>query len=393
MKEVPRFKRLLYSTLYLLPLFSISDVMSLYYGSLTSHVSFTTPLAIKLIKDFFFLVSILYFFQLKREKDSAIFSQISVWGLMSLVTISIFILLVNDEDKMLILAGLRWVLPFVLIAIAVGVITKEDLIFIADILKKLFYLHFIFQLAQLFFGGHYYGISGLGLNARSPGIFVIPNTAGLFTVFCAFMVMYYTNTKHSFMIHAVFIISAFLTGSGTAIFVLLLMYISSYTYYYRKLLILFSPIIMIILLVVMMFVLKGVRTENYIQASLGTRLGIIFEYMINSNFFSSSFGTATNTANLMGIPSARTPDSVYASILGNLGWSGMLIYISAICYGFYISEHYKDKELFVFIVIFSMMAFTSVISEAFPMNYISALLLAYYLRKRNVTLNDERQRI
>ncbi len=384
MEKISHFRRLLYSTLYLLPLFSISDVLSLYYGNLTSHIDFSTPIGIKLIKDFFLVISVFYFIFLKRERSSYFFSQASVWGLMTLVMLSISLTLIDNGNVMLIVAGLRWVLPFVLLCAAIGSISREDLVYVGNILKKIFIVHFIFQLLEWLFGGDYFGTTSLGLNARSPGIFVIPNTGGLFTVFCAFMYMYYSQAKNNMRMHIIFVFSAFLTGSGTAIVGILLLYLLDKIYSYRKVWAIFSPVILALLFGVMMIVLSSVRSGNYIQGSLGTRFGIIYGYIIDSHFFSMNFGHATNTAILLDIPSARVADSIYASILGNLGWIGMGIYILAVVYAFYISERYRDKELFVFVIIFSMVAFTSVISEAFPMNYISALLFAFFLRKRTV---------
>lgn len=379
-KKMQISRQMLYRVLYLLPILSISDVMSLYEGTLHNHVLYTTPFLIKIIKDVLIIASILYFFRARRCWNDYMFSGIALFWVLSLITLSCIVSYVHWGNFLLLIAGMRWSLPVILLCVLFGAVKKCDLIFIANILRWVFIVHFGFQIMEWVFGGSYYGVAFWGLNARSPGIFVIPNTGGLFTIFCAYMYMYFLDKKRNPFMYIIFALSAFLTGSGTAIVTILLLFFLDKIYLRRKMWLVFFPVVFVGVFALMMFVLSDIRPDSYVQISLGTRLHTLYEYMVSTSLFSKNFGITTNTGVELGVRYAIVADSLYASILGNLGWLGMTGFIFFVFALLYIAEAKKSKELFVFLNIFVIVSFTSIINEAFPMNYLSAILFAYFLR-------------
>lgn len=369
----------LFRVLYLLPFFSINDVFALYEGTLHDKVQVATPLALKLVKDLLVAVTIVYFFRVRRRRFEYLISSMALYFLLALILLLSIISYGHWNNYLLLVAGVRWSLPVILLCVLIGAVKKNDLIFIANILRWIFIVHFAFQLMEWLFGGGYYGIGFWGLNARSPGIFVIPNTGGLFTVFCAYMYMFFLNQKRTPLMYFIFTFSAFLTGSGTAIVTILLLFFLDKIYLRRKLWLIFSPVVFLGIFAFVIFVLSDVRPDSYVELSLGTRFHILYHYMVSSGVFSNDFGATTNTAVQLGIPQAVVVDSLYASILGNLGWIGMFGFMIFIMIALYLAEMRKNKELFVFLNIFMVVGFTSIINEAFPMNYLTAILFAYLL--------------
>lgn len=380
--KIPRMRRFIFLSLYLAAIVSAGEVQSLITGEIVDHLHLSSPLLLKLAKDMVLWLAIFYFVASRRSVPNGSATPIIWWGLVLSVGLSISCSILSGEGFMLIAAGLRWAAPIFLFIGAVGLITKTDIAYIAVIMKRLFFVHFALQIIELFYAAPYFGLTPWGLNLRNPGMFLIPNTGGLFTVLAAFFCLNFSREKCAWGYKVMFLISAFLTASGTAIVTLLVVYFIHSAYKFRRLWIPLSPLGFALIFWLMSLALSDIRGDDYVKISLGTRMGIINSQILNSNIISGAFGAATNTAVMLGEGSSRIVDSTYASVLANLGWIGFSFFLLALFYAFYLSERYKRSDLFSLICFCMLAGFTTILNEAYPFNFILPLLFAYYFSLR-----------
>lgn len=380
--NIPRLRRFIFLSLYLVVIVSAGEVESLIAGGIVNHLQLSTPIMLKLAKDLVMWLAILYFFMSKRDRRNHSAIQIIWWGMLLLVGLSVYRSALNGENLMLLAAGLRWVAPVFLFIGAIGLIREADIAYLAKIMKRLFFIHFALQIIELFYAVPYYGLTPWGLNARNPGMFLIPNTGGLFTVLAAFFCLNFSKDKCTWVYKLMFLASAFLTASGTAIVTLLIVFFVHYAYGFRRYWIPLAPIGFALVFWVMSLALSDMRGANYVSASLGTRMGIISSQVLDSSLISDTFGTATNTAVMLEEDLSRVVDSTYASVLANLGWVAFTFFLFALIYAFYISERHRSSALFSLICFSLLAAFTTILNEAYPFNFILPILFAYYFSLR-----------
>lgn len=369
----------------LTPIFTIQESLALIFGGLSSQIEIMTPLYIKLIKDLSFIVliflSTVYIFYSKKILKINLF--IILYTVLLLLIAYLF-----KDDLNIYLAGVRWIMPLILVFLLTPFITK-------DIIEKIFYvgfylfcLHFLLQIFQLFFAVHWFGVNRFGLSARNPGVFSMPNTSAFFTIMILFLSMFYAkNLKLKNIIFTLAPISIFLTASGTGVTV----YIAIVCLYLmRKKFFVLLPLFVIILFFIIPLTLEDLTGRlDVIEASFATRWIIFIELLKNSNFFSTSFGYATNTGILLSSfnkvdYNAFIADSTYTSILSNLGLITFIFVIFFIIISAFLTWLNKDKELLIFITIFTLYSATIIVFEAYPMNLLFAVLAAYYLRNYKI---------
>ena len=120
------------------------------------------------------------------------------------------------------------------------------------------------------------------------------------------------------------------------------------------------------------------RDANYVEVSGGTRLSIFTKSLVESNLFSSDFGLGTNSAVLLG--KGEIMDSTFASLVVNLGYIGLFLILGLIFLFLLYSVVAGYKSLFVFISIYTLFAFTTIIFEVYPVNLLMAVLLVYFMK-------------
>jgi hypothetical protein len=121
------------------------------------------------------------------------------------------------------------------------------------------------------------------------------------------------------------------------------------------------------------------RDANYISESGGTRLTIFVENFMESSLISTDFGYGTNSAVLLG--KGEIMDSTFASLVVNLGYFGFFMILALIFIAILYAGITKDKMLFVFLIVFTLFSFTTIISEVYPVNLIFGVLMVYFLQK------------
>lgn len=372
--------------LFLTPIFSISESLALIFGGLIDNSTALTPASIKAIKDIIFML--ITFVGLigiqKRRKINRIALLILIYILYTIV-----MAFLHQNNLIIFLVGLRWLIPIIMIVFLVYYVDKDLLTKIATVLGYLFLFHFILQITQLFFAEGWFGKNMFGLSARNPGIFFIPNTAAFFSILVLFFAMF--HLKKLFLRRIIFLIlplSIFLTASGTGLVVYtIIMIIYSLREKYFKIIpvVLFITLIMFFLLYNTIEIIIG--RSGLVEESFSTRVKIFSELFYTSKLFDySNFGYGTSTGYLLANKLSldldmKATDSTYSSVIVNLGIINLFFFISIFVLAIIINFLNKKKETIIFIMIYLLFAFTTSIFEAYPMNLFFALLTAYYLRR------------
>ncbi len=383
-----RIEKLILLVLILTPIFSFQESLALLMEGrrgLVNTSNILTSVYIKGLKDLFFILIILISLLMIIEKLSI--KRVTV---VFLGFILVFILLpayYYHSNVLIYLSGIRWIMPFILAAFLVSHVDKELIIKIGTIIFYLFIIHFIIQIIQLFFSYGYFGLNTFGLSSRNPGIFYIPSTAAVFAVLVLFFSKYYMRKEFERKIFYLIPISIFLTASGTGIGI----YIIFMTIYYlKKSLLPFVPIFLIFVGIILLLSLDSLSGRSgLVENSLGVRLEIFIDVLLNATYLPQHFGYGTATGELivnkfnLNIPMIST-ESWYASSIVNLGLINSLLILLTQLILFVVLTISKDKEKLLFLIIYSLVAITTSITESYPLNLILSVLLAYYIKPKNI---------
>ncbi len=383
-----RIEKLILLILLLTPIFSFQESLALLIEErrgLVNTSNILTSVYIKGLKDLFFILiissSLLMIIKtLSIKRATAVF----------LGFILVFILLpayYYHSDFLIYLSGIRWMMPFILAAFLLSHIDRELIIKLGTIMFYLFIFHFIVQITQLFFSYGHFGLNTFGLSSRNPGIFYIPSTAAVFSILVLFFSKYYMREELERKIYYLIPISILLTASGTGIGI----YIIFITIYYlKKNLLPFLPIFLIFLGIILLLSLDNLSGRSgLVEDSLGVRVKIFIDVLLNATYLPQHFGYGTATGLLivnkfdLNIPMIST-DSWYASSIVNLGLINSFLILLTLLILFVVLTMSKDKEKLLFLIIFSLIAITTSITESYPANLILSVFLAYYIKPKNI---------
>lgn len=359
--------------LLLAPLSQSFEIVKLYTGGIGKHDDILTPLYFKVIKDLSLLAFVGYFLIKSFKNKVSVLKVFVIVTTLLYILVVIFISISQGNDFLFAILGLHWFLPVFLLYFSLGCVDKEEWRLLMKVTSILFLIHFSLQLSQLFFSTGYYGeISGL--SARNPGMYIIPNTASLFSLF--YLILCLRNRQTGLAILAV--ISTILTGSGTGIVVMLVVFVHRIFYKYRIYVYLTSPLLVFIVYMALVFILGFRGGEEYVGISLGTRLKYIYDALF---IWSINFGEGTNIALSIGL-TEKLMDSTYASILVNTGYIGFLIYSVSLLCSFAFFELKGNKECSSFILMIILISFTNIIMSISMFNILLPLAMSYFLLGR-----------
>ena len=195
-KSTKLIEKLIIIVLAITPLFSLQESLALLLDSgkyVVNTSNVLTSVYIKGLKDLFFLLMIFTSFLIILKT----FSMKRISALL-LGIILVFILLpafYYQDDILVYLSGVRWLMPFILLVFLIGHIDEKLLNKIGTILFYLFILHFFVQLAQLLFSYGHFGLNRFGLSSRNPGLFYIPSTAAVFAILVLFFSKFYMDNN------------------------------------------------------------------------------------------------------------------------------------------------------------------------------------------------------
>jgi hypothetical protein len=370
----PLIQQLIIVMLFLTPIYNYGEIIAYSTGNvLSDNPNLSTPIYIKLLKDFFFILIILITsIEIIINKVA---NKLFLFLVPLLVTVSIAIL-INKNGIFSIASGIKWILPIVLIFFLFDKIDDLFLTRISKILYKLLYLHLTIQIFQLFYMPTFWGASSFGLSIRNPGLFSMPSTASFFAILVIYFNFFYSNlNKKTLLILGT--LSVILTRSGAGIAALLLFYI----YYFvpkrfYKLLYILMPFLLVFFPIIIIF-LTG--RDDVISGSGMIRVFLFMDILTNVNLFSTNFGLATNNASLLGEQTNTiSTDSAISMILANFGLIPFILFLFFYFSWIYVIFYNKNKELVCFSLVFSVFALTSSLTESFPGNILFAVLFAHY---------------
>jgi hypothetical protein len=388
MKVKGKFAQFLLLFLIMLtPLFGLEEM------SQFLSFSFNIPiLYIKLPKDvLIILIIVLNIFYILRNNS---YSKQLLLPLTILIVFTLFVFVFSINDLQIAIAGIRWILPVFLIFLLYGTtINTEFLNKVANILSILILLNVVIQIYEMFNMPPFGGTNYFGLTGRVPGFFSYPNQAGIFGAFCFYFIRYYGTLKCNSLFLIISAISIFFSMSsmGVVLFLLLItvhFFVTSKNKY--KLLTIFIIIPVLIVGLTNLDKLTG-RGENSTMTSGSERIAILKEQIVSSQFISTHFGKATNTAqnfmlNLNLDNDSFIADSFYISILTNYGYLFSILFIMCLFYLTIKIVTSKNISLIMFAIISMVSAIATIISEAFPVNILIAILSAYFIKYKQ--LND-----
>lgn len=370
----------------LTPLFFLDELIGMMnYSNAIFHIgSLKTPLVVKAIKDLFFMLIVMfYLIIIMKRKKIKIFTLLGVLFLVVLICLNSF-----NGNKLSIIAGIRWIFPFILGFLLIGSIDKTIVKKISIVLAVLFVLSFILQVYQLFTMGEFYGHLRFGVfSYRTTGFYIFPTGVGFFIILC-FYTNYYFNDRTILRRVVIYLtpIALIMAYSKTAIvcFVLILLIIK---YYGKFRILLVYSILMTLFLLNILFL----HNSDAILISLLTRAEVLIKNIEIAGLLFGKFGLSTLTYDMMLshfqlfgiIEDSVASDSFIATLPINLGLFGMLVFIIAYIFILYKSIQYKNIEFTIFLAIYGLFSLTLSFTEVFPMNLLFSVLLAYFLSEIN----------
>lgn len=354
------------------------EIWTLFLNKSYSFTAYEGPLIFKIFKDLFVVFLILFslaFGWVKKSKPLTLESILCV-----LLVAFLFFLSTMANGVMIAAAGLRWFLPVLLFMVFRSFAGDVKIEMLTRLLYALLSVCVGVQVLQLFYMPPIYGVIGPDLAARVPGFFIFPNTTAFFASVATSCVLVY-GKSHFMRVSSVILcaVSSGLAQSGTGILVSLFLSLFYFFGRYRKLIICVAPLVLI---PVLFFLDDITGRDDFLALSGGGRLEV-FARIATTKFASyDSFGLFTNTGVLVsgrffegGDDVATVADSMFAAMAGNLGLYSLLVVFSLACYLWNRTAEIDWPKLMPVAGVYLLFSFTTIISEAYPMNLLLTFLM------------------
>lgn len=308
--------------------------------------------------------------------------------------LSIVLLCNINSNNLILLCGLRWFLPFMMFVFVYDIVDISLMTKIYKTMSLIFVIHILLQIYELFYMTPYLGTTIGGLAARVPGVMPLSHASALFIcIFYLLLSKFETNNriKIYFTILVLFSLLILMSSTGLIVFCVIF-FLRLFNQYLNnnKTLYVILPFLLVILYVYADTILG--RTEGSSEASIGTRIVLFFNSLQYGGLFPCYFGYFTNAAIMMvqqGILSQHDifyADSMYVSIIGNLGILAFLIALCLIIRICYYAIKYNYNYLLCWTVLFSLCSISSVITEIFPANIVFVVVFAYSLKSLDMRM-------
>jgi hypothetical protein len=310
------------------------------------------------------------------------------------IFISICILVsIGNSSMMHILAGLRWSLPLFLFIFLYDSIDRQFMKNVCNIVFVLLLLNTICQVVELFYMPPFHGQTYFGLSGRTPGMFSYPNSCASFICLSYIIVNEFAKNETIKIFGRILaIFGVILAMSSTGIICLFTMMYFQIIRKQRNYLFLIIVVPIIVLFTYEFADILTNRSEGASAFSMNTRRELFMNGLYSAGIISNTFGYATNTAIMM-LDRYFWADAFYTSFLINMGILPFLFMVFFIlCIGF-IAVIKRKALLIDIIIVYGLFAFSTIITEVFPMNLFLAVFIAYMCgvrRKKyqqNIVLN------
>lgn len=329
------------------------------------------PLIIRALKDVsYFLIAIAIVFHAYREHKNPF--GVTFFAVLT-ICLSLAIVSIGEHDALTAALGLRWAAPLILF------IMMKDWARDFDGRKAMPWIYggmlvcLTLQIYQLFNMPPVYGTI-FGLSARTPGIFLAPNTASFFGCACAAFIHVYSRNsfRHSMAASLLAVAISALAQSGTGVVVCFALLLQSFFARAQALVVLAMVLIVPAIFANLDTLLSR---DGFVELSGGGRIDRFWEIVQDSAFAFNNFGYYTNAAGLADEASQfrKAVDSLVASMIGNFGLTLVFVLVTLFLFIYRNFHGATLKLVFSPIIVFVIFAFTTIIFEAYPMNILLGL--------------------
>lgn len=310
-----------------------------------------------------------------------------------IIVVGIFLLaFINSYyalNGLVFILGYRTFLPFLLVGFGFYFFNHNDIEKLNSVLNVLFGILLVLLIYQSFFLKRFetnfllgmYRTNLLGLRTRVPGFFFRPAAASLFLVFFALFkkTVYGTNKYFWIIVPFLLLVNSF-AGLSIWLAMLLLSQVKRATRW-----LIYSMIVLALSVFLLFYPLISGRSNYYV--SVYTRIRLFYKSISNAGIFGNFIGYGNNFFITLvknkilniDIKDIFISDSAYASIIGQTGLLGGLLYIFFIVY-LLINGNKGQYLLAVFI---ALAGFAIIWYESFPINFLVPLLIGYFQRTKN----------
>ena len=371
-------KRMILLVILFTPFFSISEVVALFSGAITSQVEALTPFYVKIIKDeFIALIMFAGLIQIFTKKK--IFAEPLYYFFLLTALVSL-LRSVYSLDAYTIAAGVRWIVPLLLIPFLYNNVDDDIQEKIASVLLVLFVFGFVLQCFQLFYAQGWYGLNAWGLSKRNPGFYLIPSSMACFSIYVLYYVYFFKkrSLRLKIVMYLLVPVSVVLTASGTGYVALMFFY--GYLFYLRVRQKIVVAVCCLAIFIVGAMSLPMISDREDIYTSLIDRI-VVFKDLLGLDklLISSHFGEATNTARQLNdqiddMQLGIIADSTLTSMFHNLGMLSVVIFIV-----FIIKIVAINKQSISFFILLLPFIMSIVFYELFPANLLLSINLVYFM--------------
>jgi hypothetical protein len=230
------------------------------------------------------------------------------------------------------------------------------------------------QVYQLFNMPPVFGEIFPGISARTPGIFLAPNSTAFFACSSSAYVMALSMNNRMLILYSIFLAFAIslLAQSGTGIIVAAILFVW-FIFSGRPALFWIASLCVGFLMFLHLNAITA--CEDYLELSGGGRLDTLVSVVAASAVSLKNFGVFTNTANLQSINPEQevAVDSLVASWVGNFGAFSVLIFLLTLCFVKFGMRGVNWNIAMPPVIVFLMFSLTTIVFEAFPMNIFIAM--------------------
>ncbi|EGT0626433.1 TPA: O-antigen ligase family protein [Citrobacter freundii] len=354
--------------LLLMPINNIYEVYAMKQGILPygGWSMALTPATIKVYKDLFVVIfSILVFSNLlKSHKYRIVFFSYLVTPihfLMALIAVFVCTSLISNNVINAVLGARAYInVIYIFVGLMLYPVLNK---------KRMHNILFFLLLFQLSLQSYQY-VDGQGLavfaELRSPGFFIVPATAGLFS-----LLLFYVLPRSKLNFFLCFLSLILSTSTiGLVIFILTVLYSLCRRYINRvQGAVLFSVAAICVLIILYNFSANIIGRGAGAIESFNARIGILSDVFIKSDIatiiWGNGFGNATSQAALSETSEHFITDNTFLSLFLNMGIIAVILYMA-----FLVTLFIADRSKMIF---FTVLLY-SITANIFELNPVSAFL-------------------
>lgn len=294
------------------------------------------------------------------------------------------------DNYLLTLVGIRSLLTLLLAFFSYSFISAEVIKKLAKYVVIVALLMVPLSILQFLFGLHIHGALFERFSARVAATFVQPSSLGIFLVIAVFFVRYF-SFKYQNIAALILSVNIFMTGSGIAILGLVLISVLSLsnrkTVFYSKIVLLPAFLLLIpVAIYLTALYLPALTDRPDIFLSGQGRVEVVKNYFSDNLtaqniLFGKGFGYGTNSLYTIfpdiGEQYGFIPDSMYISMIAQVGVLGLLFFLIINIYAYAKSKN-PIKDI---ILVFLFCGLTVNILELYPVNWIYPIVLGFLLRR------------